>query len=206
MRRRTGPTFCNKVRATLISSMLRAVSSKGARGRPAIAQRMVLARPAATRQADRLEAGPLFPPTAERGALMWVPSIMARPWIGLCPLRAPKIPSHRPCRLQRLKPVVDRRVRAVNRGPVPPASARAQKNTDDAADDPVIIDTVRPATASRHQRLSGCPLCLAQKIFALPSPQPFGSLNHIVSIFFIRGRAPTTSPAAPESQATDKTQ
>ena len=42
--------------------------------RPAqpVAQRVELARPGPARLADRLEVGPLFPPLAERCALMWV--------------------------------------------------------------------------------------------------------------------------------------
>src|SRR5712664_238632 len=76
---------------------------QGQRPAQPIAQRMELVRPAPARLADRLEVGPPFPPPAERWALMWVLSIIARPWIGLCPVRASKISNHRPCRLQRLK-------------------------------------------------------------------------------------------------------
>ncbi len=56
-----------------------------------VGQRMELARLAATRLAERLEVGPPFAPPAERWALMCVLSIIARPWIGLCPVNASNI-------------------------------------------------------------------------------------------------------------------
>jgi len=67
-----------------------------------IGQGVELARLAAAREAERLGIGPPFAPPAERWALMCVLSIIARPWIGLCPVKASKMPSHTPCRLQRL--------------------------------------------------------------------------------------------------------
>jgi hypothetical protein len=108
-----------------------------------IAQRVELARLAAARLADRLEVGPPFPPPAELWALMWVLSIIARPWIGLCPVRASKISSHKTLAAPAVEAIVDRRVRAIDRRAVPPGRARAQ-HMDNAADDPAIIDTVRP--------------------------------------------------------------
>lgn len=48
----------------------------------AIGQGVELARLAAAREAERLGVGPPFAPPAERWALMWVLSIIVRPWIG----------------------------------------------------------------------------------------------------------------------------
>lgn len=56
-----------------------------------VGQRVELARLAAARLAERLEVCPPFAPPAERWALMCVLSIMAKPWIGLCPVRVSKI-------------------------------------------------------------------------------------------------------------------
>lgn len=50
-----------------------------ARSALAVTQRVELAGLAAARLAERLEVGPPFAPPAERWALMWVLSIMARP-------------------------------------------------------------------------------------------------------------------------------
>ena len=48
----------------------------------AVCQGVELARLAAAREAERLDVGPPFAPPAERWALMWVLSIIDRPWIG----------------------------------------------------------------------------------------------------------------------------
>lgn len=74
-----------------------------ARAPLSVGQPVELRCPAAARPADRLREGPPFAPPAERWALMWVLSIAAVPITGLWPVRASKIPSQIPCRLQRLK-------------------------------------------------------------------------------------------------------
>ena len=76
---------------------------QGTRSALPVGQRVEFARLATARLAERLEIGPPFPPPAERCALIWLLSIIARPWIGLCPVKTSKISSQRPCRLQRLK-------------------------------------------------------------------------------------------------------
>lgn len=57
----------------------------------------------ATGAAYGLGEGPPFAPAAERCALMWVASMAAPSKIPLWPVRASKIRSQSPCRLQRLK-------------------------------------------------------------------------------------------------------
>ena len=59
-----------------------------------------------------------------------------------------------------IEAIVDRRVRAIDRWAVSPASARAQ-HMHDAADDPPIVDTAHPAPSSRHQPLNARPFRIA---------------------------------------------
>src|SRR5271154_1318897 len=78
-----------------------------------------------------------------------------------------------------IEAVVDRRVGAISQRAIPPAPARTQ-HVHDPADDPAIIDPMRAAPATRHQRFNPLPLRIAQPIELLPHEGLLDSeaLNH----------------------------
>jgi len=78
-----------------------------------------------------------------------------------------------------IEAVVNRRVGTVLGRAIAPARPRPQ-HVHDPADDPTIVDTVRAASATRHQRFNPLPLRIAQPI-KLPSHQGLlesEALNH----------------------------
>ena len=78
-----------------------------------------------------------------------------------------------------IEAVVDRRIGTIVGRAIPPTPALAQ-HVHDPADDPAIIDAMRTASATRHQRFNPPPLRFAQPIQLLPHQGLLDSeaLNH----------------------------